>query len=97
VTSAEADSPPLLDSEDSGSMVSLREHFRVRRGEVHHVRGRLGSLSRAQEKLLESLSRDIIETVRRFSICHLKLRYSKASQVLDRRQSGSNARAMEYL
>jgi glutamyl-tRNA reductase len=64
VTSAEVDSSPVLDSEVSGTIASLRERFEaVRRGEVHHVRGRLGNLSPDQEKLVESLSRGIIERV----------------------------------
>jgi glutamyl-tRNA reductase len=64
VTSAEVDSPPVLDSEVSGTIVSLRECFEaVRRGEVHRVRGRLGNLSPDQEDVVESLSRGIIEKV----------------------------------
>ena len=64
VTSAEVDSPPVLDSEVSGTIVSLRERFEaVRRGEVHRVRGRLGNLSPDQEDVVESLSRGIIEKV----------------------------------
>jgi glutamyl-tRNA reductase len=64
VTNAEADSPPVLDSEVSGTIVSLRERFEaVRRGEIHRVRGRLGNLSSAQEDVVESLSRGIIEKV----------------------------------
>ena len=66
MTSAEVGSPPVLDSEVSGTIVSLREHFEaVRRGEIHRVRGRLGNLSSDQEDVVESLSRGIIETVRR--------------------------------
>ena len=64
VTSAEVDSPPVLDSEVSGIIVSLRERFEaVRRGEIHRVRGRLGNLSPDQEDVVESLSRGIIEKV----------------------------------
>ena len=64
VTSAEVDSPPVLDSEVSGTIVSLRECFEaVRRGEIHRVRGRLGNLSPDQEDVVESLSRGIIEKV----------------------------------
>ena len=64
MTSAEVDSPPVLDSEVSGTIVSLRECFEaVRRGEVHRVRGRLGNLSPDQEDVVESLSRGIIEKV----------------------------------
>jgi len=64
VTSTDVDSPPVLDSEISGTIVSLRERFEaVRRGEVDHVRGRLGNLSPDQEKLVESLTRGIIERV----------------------------------
>jgi hypothetical protein len=64
VTSAEVDSPPVLDSEVSGTIVSLRECFEaVRRGEIHRVRGRLGNLSPDQEDVVEALSRGIIEKV----------------------------------
>ena len=64
VTSAEVDSPPVLDSEVSGIIVSLRERFEaVRRGEIHRVRGRLGNLSPDQEDVVESLSCGIIEKV----------------------------------
>ena len=64
VTNAELDSPRVLDSEVSGTIVSLRERFEaVRRGEIHRVRGRLGNLSSQQEDVVESLSRGIIEKV----------------------------------
>jgi glutamyl-tRNA reductase len=64
VTSAEVYSPPVLDSDVSGTIVSLRERFEaVRRGEVHRMRGRLGNLSPDQENVVESLSRGIIEKV----------------------------------
>ncbi|PYX18732.1 MAG: hypothetical protein DMG82_27770 [Acidobacteria bacterium] len=64
VTSAEVDSSPVLDSEVSGTIVSLRERFEaVRRREIHRVRGRLGNLSSDQEDVVESLSRGIIEKV----------------------------------
>jgi glutamyl-tRNA reductase len=64
VTSAEVDSPPVLDSEVSVTVISLRERFEaVRRGEIHRVRGRLGNLSPDQEDVVESLSRGIIEKV----------------------------------
>jgi Glutamyl-tRNAGlu reductase, dimerisation domain len=64
VTSAEVDSSPVLDSDISETIVSLREHFEaVRRGEVHRVRGRLGNLSSDQEDVVESLSRGLIEKV----------------------------------
>ena len=64
MTIAEADSPPVVDSEVSGTIVSLRERFEaVRRGEIHRVRGRLGNLSPDQEDVVESLSRGIIEKV----------------------------------
>ena len=64
VTSAEVDSSPVLDSEVSGTIVSLRERFEaVRRREIHRVRGRLGNLSSDQEDVVESLSRRIIEKV----------------------------------
>lgn len=64
VTNAEVDSPRVLDSEVSGTIVSLRERFEaVRRGEIHRVRGRLGSLSSDQEDVVESLSRGLIERV----------------------------------
>ncbi len=68
VTSAEVDNPPVLDSEVSGTIASLRERLRerfeaVRRGEIHRVRGHLGNLSSDQEDVVESLSRGIIEKV----------------------------------
>jgi len=64
VTSAEVDRSPVLDSEVSGTIVSLRERFEaVRRSEIHRVRGRLGNLSSDQEDVVESLSRGIIEKV----------------------------------
>ena len=62
--STEVNSPRVLDSEISETIVSLRERLEaVRRGEVHRVRGRLGNLSPDQEKVVESLSRGIIEKV----------------------------------
>jgi len=64
VTNTEVESPRVLDSEVSGTIVSLRERFEaVRRGEVHRVRGRLGNLSPDQENVVESLSRGIIDKV----------------------------------
>ena len=64
VTSAEVASSPVLDSEVSGTIASLRERFEaVRRTEIHRVRGRLGNLSSDQEDVVESLSRGIIEKV----------------------------------
>ena len=64
MTSAEVDSPPILHSEVSVTIISLRERFEaVRRGEIHRVRGRLGNLSPDQEDVVESLSRGIIEKV----------------------------------
>ena len=64
VTSAEVDTPPVLDSEVSGTILSLRERFEaLRRAEIHRVRGRLGNLSPDQEKVVESLSRGIIDKV----------------------------------
>ena len=64
VTSAEVDNPPVLDSEVSGTIASLRERFEaVRRGEIHRVRGRLGNLSSDQEDVVESLSRGLVEKV----------------------------------
>ena len=64
VTSAEVGSPAVLDSEVSGTIVSLRQRFEaVRRGEIHRVRGRLGNLTSDQEDVVESLSRGIIEKV----------------------------------
>jgi glutamyl-tRNA reductase len=64
VTNAELDSPRVLDSEVSGTIVSLRERFEaVRRGEIHRARGRLGNLSSDQEDIVESLSRSIVEKV----------------------------------
>ena len=64
VTSAEVDSSPVLDSDVSWTIVSLRERFEaVRLSEIHRVRGRLGRLSSDQEDVVESLSRGIIEKV----------------------------------
>jgi glutamyl-tRNA reductase len=55
---------PVLDSEVSGTIVSLRERFEaVRRNEIRRVRGRLGNLSFDQENVVESLSRGIIDKV----------------------------------
>jgi glutamyl-tRNA reductase len=57
-------SSPVLDSEVSGTIISLRERFEVvRRNEIRRVRGRLGNLSVDQENVVESLSRGIIEKV----------------------------------
>jgi len=64
VTNTEVDSPRALDSDVSGTIVSLRERFEaVRRSEIHRVRGRLGNLSPDQEDVVESLSRGIIDKV----------------------------------
>ena len=64
MTSAVIGSSPVLDSEVSGTIVSLRELFEaVRHNEIHRVRGRLGNLSSDQEDVVESLSRGIIEKV----------------------------------
>ena len=64
MTSVEVGSPAVLDSEVSGTIVSLRQRFEaVRRGEIHRVRGRLGNLTSDQENVVESLSRGIIEKV----------------------------------
>ena len=44
-------SSPVLDSEVSGTIVSLRERFEaVRRGKIHRLRGRLGDLSPEAER-----------------------------------------------
>ena len=62
MNSAEVGSSPVLDSEVSGTIASLRERFEaVRRSEIHRLRGRLGNLSSDQENVVESLSRGIIE------------------------------------
>jgi glutamyl-tRNA reductase len=62
VTNAKVGCSPVLDSEVSGTIVSLQERFEaVRRSEIHRVRGRLGNLSSDQEDVVESLSRGIIE------------------------------------
>jgi glutamyl-tRNA reductase len=64
VNSAEVGSSPVLDSEVSGTIASLRERFEaVRRSEIHRLRGRLGNLSSDQENVVESLSHGIIEKV----------------------------------
>jgi glutamyl-tRNA reductase len=64
VASAITCSSPVLDSEVSGTISSLKERFEaVRRNEIRRVRGRLGKLSSDQENVVESLSRGIIEKV----------------------------------
>ena len=64
MTNAMIGSSPVLDSEVSGTIISLRERFEaVRRNEIHRVRGRLGNLSSDQENVVESLSRGIIDKV----------------------------------
>jgi glutamyl-tRNA reductase len=64
VTSAMIGSSPVLDSEVSGTIISLRERFEaVRRNEIRRMRGRLGNLSSDQENVVESLSRGIVEKV----------------------------------
>ena len=64
MASAITSSSPVLDSEVSGTIISLRERFEaVRRNEIRRVRGRLGNLSSDQENVVESLSRGIIEKV----------------------------------
>ena len=64
MTSTEVNHQPVLYTEVSGTIASLREHFEVlRRSEIHRVRGRLGNLSSDQEDIVESLSRCIIEKV----------------------------------
>ncbi len=64
MTSAMIGSSPVLDSEVSGTIISLRERFEVvRRSEIHRMRGRLGNLSSDQENVAESLSRGIVERV----------------------------------
>ena len=64
MNSAEVGSSPVLDSEVSGTIASLRERFEaVRRSEIHRLRGRLGNLSSDQENVVESLSHGIIEKV----------------------------------
>ena len=55
---------PVLASEVSGTISSLKERFEtVRRNEIRRVRGRLGNLSSDQKNVVESLSRGIIEKV----------------------------------
>jgi glutamyl-tRNA reductase len=64
VASAITCSSPVLASEVSGTISSLKERFEtVRRNEIRRVRGRLGNLSSDQENVVESLSRGIIEKV----------------------------------
>ena len=80
MTSTEVDSQPVLDSEVSGTIASLRERFEVvRRGEIHRVRGRLGNLSSDQEDVVESLSGGIIEKVLQAPVAML-LNATKAHQ-----------------
>ena len=72
MTSAEVASSPILDSEVSGTIASLRERFEaVRRCELHRLRGRLGNLSSDQEEVVESLSRGIIEKVLQSAVAML--------------------------
>jgi glutamyl-tRNA reductase len=83
VTSAEVDSPPVLDSEVSRTIVSLRERFEaVRRGEIHRVRGRLGNLSSDQEDVVESLSRSIIEKVLQTPVAMLNAAAANQSSLI---------------
>jgi glutamyl-tRNA reductase len=64
VASAITCSSPVLDSEVSGTICSLKERFEaVRRNEIRRMRGRLGNLNSDQENVVESLSRGIIEKV----------------------------------
>ena len=64
MTGTEVDGQPVLYSEVSGTIASLREHLEVvRRSEIRRVRGRLNNLSSDQVDVVESLSRSIIEKV----------------------------------
>ena len=64
MASAITSSSPVLDSEVSGTIISLRERFEaVRRNEIRRVRGRLGNLSSYQENVVEALSLGILEKV----------------------------------
>ena len=75
VTSAEVDSPPVLDSEVSRMIVSLRERFEgVRRDVMQRVCGRLGNLSSEQKNTIESLTHNIIEKVLEGPMAMLKTR-----------------------
>jgi len=81
VTSAVIGNSPVLDSEVSGTIVSLRERFEaVRRNEIHRVRGRLGNLSSDQEDVVESLSRGIVEKALQAPVAML-LNIAAADQV----------------
>jgi len=73
-------SSPVLDSEVSGTIISLRERFEaVRRDEIRRVRGRLGNLSSEQENVVESLSRGIIDKVLQAPV-EMLLTFAAASQ-----------------
>jgi hypothetical protein len=73
VTSAEVDSSPVLDSEISGTIASLRERFEaVRRGELRRVCGRLGNLSPDQKNAINSLTHALIEGVLQAPLAMLK-------------------------
>ena len=73
-------SSPVLDSEVSGTISSLRERFEaVRRNEIRRVRGRLGNLSSDQENVVESLSRGIIERMLQAPV-EMLLTVAEASQ-----------------
>ena len=73
MTNAEVDSPPVLDSGVSGTIISLRERFEaVRSREIQRVRRRLGNLSTDQENAIDSLSHALIERVLQAPIAILK-------------------------
>jgi glutamyl-tRNA reductase len=73
VTSAGADNSPVLDSEVSGMIVSLRERFEgVRRDVMQRVCGRFGNLSSEQRNAIEALTHGIIEKVLEAPMAMLK-------------------------
>jgi glutamyl-tRNA reductase len=73
MTNADMESPPVLESEISATIVSLQERFEVVRcAAIRRVRGRLGNLSPDQENAVDSLTRGIIDKVLQAPIANLK-------------------------
>jgi glutamyl-tRNA reductase len=73
MTSIDTPGSQISESEISETLASLRKHFEsVRRGEIQHVRGRLGKLSPDQENAIDSLSHALIERVLQAPMAMLK-------------------------
>jgi len=73
MTSNDTAGSQVSESEISATVVALRERFEaVRRGEIQHIRGRLGNLSPDQESAIDSLSGALIERVLQAPIAMLK-------------------------